>query len=182
LIPFAKECKKERPNTIIQENNAPTHSHFYQQEMFDIHEVQRLLWPGNSPDLNMIEPAWPWMKRRTTVREAPRQKKTAEDSWYRAWSDLSQEKIQTWIERIPRHIQEVLQQKEGIDYREGRTGQETRSWKGQRIKGKLSAREDIGESDFEGEKGWNELVELLRSRNESRDTETEDEDEDENTE
>jgi hypothetical protein len=26
----------------------------------------RLLWPGNSPDLNAIEPIWFWIKRETT--------------------------------------------------------------------------------------------------------------------
>jgi transposase len=71
-------------------------------------EVSRLLWPSNSPDLNMIEAAWPWMKRRTTARGAPRDKKTAREAWLKAWQDLPQEKIQAWIERIPRHIEEVI--------------------------------------------------------------------------
>jgi hypothetical protein len=28
----------------------------------------RLLWPGNSLDLNAIEPTWFWMKKETTKR------------------------------------------------------------------------------------------------------------------
>ena len=55
LIPFAKECMKEWPNTFVQEDKAPSHAHCYQEEVYNIFGVQRLLWPGNSPDLNMIE-------------------------------------------------------------------------------------------------------------------------------
>jgi transposase len=43
-----------------------------------IHErVERLSWCGNSPDLNAIEPAWPWLKRRTTKKGAPKNKSEA---------------------------------------------------------------------------------------------------------
>lgn len=85
------------------------------------------------------------MKRRTTARGAPRDKKTAKSAWIQAWKDLPQDKIQQWIERIPRQIQEVIRLKGGNEYKEGRTGKETRSWKGQRLKGKLSRREDLGD-------------------------------------
>ena len=66
LLPFAKECSKERPSTLMQEDGAPSHSSRYQQEVFDLWEVMRLLWLLNSPDLNMIEPCWFWMKRHNT--------------------------------------------------------------------------------------------------------------------
>jgi hypothetical protein len=36
LLPFAKECLKERPGTIIQEDNAPAHASRYQQEVYDL--------------------------------------------------------------------------------------------------------------------------------------------------
>jgi hypothetical protein len=66
LLPFAKECLKDRPSMLVQEDGAPSHSSQYQQEVFDIWEIQRLLWPLNSLDLNMIEPCWFWMKRYTS--------------------------------------------------------------------------------------------------------------------
>lgn len=47
LLPFAQECMVDRPNTIVQEDKAPAHSHHYQQHIFNIAGVQRLLWPGN---------------------------------------------------------------------------------------------------------------------------------------
>jgi len=49
---------KTRPGTIVQEDNAPAHASHYQQEVYDLWEVIKLLWPGNSPDLNAIELTW----------------------------------------------------------------------------------------------------------------------------
>jgi hypothetical protein len=72
LIPFAQDCQRERPNTMVLEDHAPAHIHHSQQRVYDFYQVQRLLdWPGNSPDLNAIEPCWPFLKRRTTARGAP---------------------------------------------------------------------------------------------------------------
>ena len=62
LILFALECMKERPNTVIQEDKAPAHTSQYQEAIFSAAGVIRLLWYGNSLNLNMIEPCWPFMK------------------------------------------------------------------------------------------------------------------------
>lgn len=44
---------------LVQKDKAPTHASKYQDEVFWLHNISRLLWPGNSPDMNMIEPYWP---------------------------------------------------------------------------------------------------------------------------
>ena len=147
LIPFAKQCKKERPTTIVQEDNAPSHAHQSQKDIFNINEIQRLIWPGNSPDLNMIEPCWPYMKRRTTVRGSTTFRNVMERRWINTWEEMPQAKIQAWIERIPRHIQEIIAIDGDNTYKEGRTGKDTRDWKAEgirRLKGKLSQRVDFG--------------------------------------
>jgi len=56
LLPFAKQHTLRYPSTIVQEDGAPSHSCDYQKEVFDFWKVIKLLWPGNSPDLNAIEP------------------------------------------------------------------------------------------------------------------------------
>jgi hypothetical protein len=43
LLPFTKECLKERLGMLVQEDRAPSHSSRYQQEVFDIWEISRLL-------------------------------------------------------------------------------------------------------------------------------------------
>jgi DDE superfamily endonuclease len=125
LLPFAKKCLEKRPGTLVQEDKAPAHTSHYQQEVFDIWEIQRLLWPGNSPDLNAIEPTWFWMKRETTKKGPSTNKAQLKEDWIKCWKDMPQEKIQAWIERIPVHIQEIIACDGNNLYQEGRKkGQE----------------------------------------------------------
>lgn len=119
LIPFAKECQLDYPDTIVQEDNAPSHAHHAQGAVFSLANVLRLLWPGNSPDLNMIEPAWIHLKREVTKKGAPQSRAQAERDWKEAWENLSQEKIQSLISRIVIHIQKVIELEGGNEYMEG---------------------------------------------------------------
>ena len=112
---------------IVQEDNAPAHSSKLQTPVWMSAGILRLLWPGNSSDLNMIEPAWIHQKRKTTEKDPPTSGKDARSRWKEAWKALPQEKIQAWIERIPRHIKEVIRLKGGNEYKEGRTGVDERT-------------------------------------------------------
>jgi len=104
---------------IVQEDGAPAHSSQYQQQVFDAYEIIRMLWPGNSPDLNAIEPCWFYMKKQTT-RKGVFGKKDMKERWIQCWDDLPQEQIQAWIDRIPIHIEKVIALKGGNEYQEGR--------------------------------------------------------------
>lgn len=117
LLPFAKECG---PEALVQEDRAPAHAHHAQALVYSQAQVARLLWVPNSPDLNMIEPCWPYLKRVTTKTGAPKSKAEAERVWKKAWNDMEQEKIQAWIQRIEHHIQEVIRLDGGNEYKEGR--------------------------------------------------------------
>jgi hypothetical protein len=121
LIPFAKECMVERPNTLVQEDGAPSHAHHAQERVYKFARVAHLLWPGNSPDLNAIEPAWFWMKKNTTKNGPAEKKVQAEERWIEWWDRLPQTQIQAWIERIPHHITEIIRLNGGNEYKEGRT-------------------------------------------------------------
>jgi transposase len=125
LLPFAKECQKERPETIIQEDKAPSHMSRHNAAIYSMFDIHHLLWPGNSPDLNMIEPAWGHLKRVTTKKGAPRTRPQAAERWTKAWKDLEQNRIQAWIERIPRHIKMVLRLDGDNKYKEGREDEST---------------------------------------------------------
>ena len=89
-------------------SNFKTPGYNIQQRYYDSNKIIRMLWCGNSPDLNAIEPAWWWMKRRTTRKGAPKSREEAIRAWSVAWQELPQETIQAWIERIPRHVQEIV--------------------------------------------------------------------------
>lgn len=122
LLPFAQDCQSERPGTIVQEDNAPAHAHHLQEKVFEDFNMAKLVWCGNSPDLNAIEPCWAYMKRTTTARGAPITKKGLKKVWTQCWKHLPQAKIQAWIERLPRHIEQIIEMEGGNDYREGRFG------------------------------------------------------------
>jgi hypothetical protein len=117
LLPFAKQVG---PQAIVQEDRAPSHAHFAQEAVFNLAGVKRLLWCGNSPDLNMIEPVWPELKRRTTRSGAPKSGPEAERVWRQAWASFEQPRLQAFVERIPWHIQQVIACDGGNEYTEGR--------------------------------------------------------------
>ncbi len=66
---------------VVQEEKAPSHVHYDQARIYDIYQVKRLLWCGNSSDLNAIEPCWFWMKRHTTKKGAPKSRTEAMKVW-----------------------------------------------------------------------------------------------------
>lgn len=106
---------------FMQEDKAPAHASKHQDKIFMDFGVLRLIWPGNSPDLNMIEPCWPWMKRQTTRRGAHTSRLLMMRAWQKCWGEeLTQECIQSWIERIPRHVKKIIELKGGNEYREGK--------------------------------------------------------------
>jgi transposase len=120
LFPFAKQCKAKRPKTVIQEDKAPAHNHHVQRYIYSLYELEKIIWCGNSPNLNAIEPCWPWMKRATTKKGAPKSRAEAIRAWEQCWRDLPQEQIQAWIERIPVHIKQIIELIGGNEYKEGR--------------------------------------------------------------
>jgi transposase len=125
LLPFARECQKDRPNTQVMEDNAPAHKSHYQGEVYNLWRIMKMLWPGNSPDLNAIERAWFYMKKETTKRGPTSNRKKLRVRWEKCWEDIPQKKIQEWIEAIPHHVAEVIRLKGGNEYKEGRKkGQE----------------------------------------------------------
>jgi hypothetical protein len=84
------------------------------------------LWPGNSPDLNAIEPTWFWMKRETTKKGPITSEAKLRKEWIKYWNEMSQEKIQAWIERIYYHVQEIIDQESDNLYKEGRNKGQSR--------------------------------------------------------
>jgi len=68
----------------------------------------------------MSEPTWPHLKRVTTKIRAPQIRIDVEKAWGQARDALEQRRIQAWMERIPRHIEKIIELKGGNEYREGK--------------------------------------------------------------
>ena len=114
LIPF---CTQN--NLILQQDLAPSHAAEVNQELLQECNIEVLEWAGNSPDLNMIEPAWPWMKRGAGHYEGFESKKESPQIWQNLWDTMPQERIRRWIERLPRHIRRIIDLEGGNEYKEG---------------------------------------------------------------
>jgi hypothetical protein len=72
LLLFAKTCKEALPNPrkdiIVIEDRALAHKSAYSNELYISWEVVRILWPTNSPDLNIIKLCWFYIKVETTKK------------------------------------------------------------------------------------------------------------------
>ena len=49
---------KNKTNMIFQQDNAPCHTAKRVTEYFHTENIQKINWPPNSPDLNIIENVW----------------------------------------------------------------------------------------------------------------------------
>jgi hypothetical protein len=92
-LPFAKHHTLSCPDTVVQEDGASCHASDYNRPVFDIWQIKKLLWPGNSPDLNAIKPTWWWMKQKTTKKGAATSKKELQKKWLECWEELDQDRI-----------------------------------------------------------------------------------------
>ena len=97
------------------EDGATPHVSPHNLALFGEYGLERLDWPGNSPDLNAIEP---WMKRVTTKSGPLKHRGPAEEVWLKCWDKLPQSEIQCWIERIPHAIQKIIELEGGNKYLE----------------------------------------------------------------
>jgi len=65
------------------------------------------------------------MKRWTTKKGAPKSCQEAVKAWEHCWrKELKQEQIQAWIERIPWHVEQIIQLGGENEYKEGRKKEE----------------------------------------------------------
>lgn len=87
FIPFCKEH-----NLILQQDGASPHIHHLNKDLVE-REVETLNWPGNSPDFNMSEPAWPWMKQHVQTLPNWDVLKHLVANIKQCWEDLTQEQI-----------------------------------------------------------------------------------------
>ncbi len=69
LLPFAQEHKKKWLETLVVEDGATPYSHGFQQNLYSYSEIHKILWLGNSPDINMIEPVWGYLKKEISKDE-----------------------------------------------------------------------------------------------------------------
>jgi hypothetical protein len=69
------------------------------------------------------------MKRKITRLETSRSRTAIIKAWIECWTkQLNQDRIQRWIERISRHIQQIIELDESNEYRENKKDDLIRSY------------------------------------------------------
>ena len=90
------------------------------------------------------------MKRKTTRNGPLKKKKIAVLTQKEIQDILSQQQIQRWIERIPRHIQEIIWYKGGNKYIEGRG-----------VKRTYPKKEECSNKEANSELEWEDISNIL---------------------
>ena len=90
------------------QDGAPAYNAWQQNELLEIQGLTVLPWPGNSPDLNQIEPCWYHLKQYISKQPySPTTKHLAIEAWDAAWRDLEQERIDRWCGKMPIRMERV---------------------------------------------------------------------------
>ena len=88
---------------IFQQNNAPCHKARRVIEYFDLHGVEVLTWPAQSPDLNPIEHLWGIIKKKL-VGKVCRNANEVFLAIEQEWNQLGAETMQKLVESMPRRM------------------------------------------------------------------------------
>ena len=105
---------KEVEDIVFQQDNDPKHRCTKAQKWFKAAEMEVMVWPPQSPDLNPIEYLWAHLKIKLGKYDTPPQ--GMEELWDRTqkeWDQIPAEVCQNLIESMPDRVQAVLDARGG---------------------------------------------------------------------
>ena len=94
---------------LFQDDNAPVHRSRVTQQYMANNHIKNMSWPAQSPDLNIIENVWLYLKRKLSENQ---HLITSETELYDAinqiWTTISTQYIQNLYTSIPRRVSQVI--------------------------------------------------------------------------
>ncbi|MBW0489182.1 hypothetical protein O181_028897 [Austropuccinia psidii MF-1] len=92
------------------EDGAPIHTAMVSQQWHDEHQIHKLNWPPNSPDLNPIENLWFKMKHIITHLFNPKTMDKLTAAVHAVWEDMPFDHLEALLQSLPRRMQMVVDQ------------------------------------------------------------------------
>lgn len=97
---------------IFQQDNAPCHKSKMITKFLNDIGLETLNWPPQSPDLNVIENVWAYIKGKRNSSLSRRRDETIFEV-KTLWEEIPQEMLQKLVESVPRRLQKVIDAKGG---------------------------------------------------------------------
>ena len=111
LLPVI-DCYYPDGNFIFVQDNAPCHSLSETRNWLDDRQIRMSQWPPQSPDINIIENIWRWVKMelRKHIKKI-KSRQDLVDALQDIWRKLEDEKIQELYASFPKRIKAVIKSK-----------------------------------------------------------------------
>jgi hypothetical protein len=110
VVPWLEQLQAQGVDVLLLEDGAPPHKSRISNDYLDVHFIEKISWPGHSPDVNASEHAWPWQRRYITRNNKTPSRNEAEviQHWEDAWEALPIEVINGWVDRIPEVVRRII--------------------------------------------------------------------------
>lgn len=116
IIPKVVRFRDDRfPNLIFQQDNGPSHRARITKQTFASHGIELMEWPPNSPDLNIIENVWAWMKHwlYNHYDTETLSLKELQEAIYKAWEAVPASLLINLARSMPDRLRKVLENNGG---------------------------------------------------------------------
>ena len=112
LVPYLKQVDKQSHGVVFQEDNASCHTSKYATWWRQTHNIPRMPWPAQSPDLNPIEHLWDHLDRQVRKRKhLPTSLPELEAALQDEWSKISLSVLRKLISSMPSRRDAVIKAK-----------------------------------------------------------------------
>ncbi|MBW0585768.1 hypothetical protein O181_125483 [Austropuccinia psidii MF-1] len=105
-VGVAENCK----GLTLIEDGAPIHTAIASQEWGDQHQICKLNWPPNSPDLNPIKNLWFKIQNIVTCLFNPQKMDKITVNINAAWDDLPFHHLESLLQTLPRRMKMIIGQ------------------------------------------------------------------------